>query len=476
MSQPQSFSSSTSSWCGKAVTTISGQGAGTVAGSTTWKMNFTIAADNSISGTATGTGSIEVSAAGDQGTAAPTGTMDIGGSYDPGSNNVNLTLDFVHASSAIDVTTPASSAQAEGQWAATNPDATSPVDMQLVARNWSDIINGQVQQDLTTLTNPCGATESETEATGPVESSPWQAPPIRRVNGGTATKTYNYTGQGGETLTVTTVLTIYPSISIQRTDSGDSTFITTDTPAFTVDVSQSGADPSSASWQVSADSQYAGPPSPASGTGATFSFQPASPSNNPTTGSVNGTPNQPLQYRVQVSVGSFVATSELTQDEIDTLRQEYVDYQYDGVPPRANCVQCPAAALNSLNNGNYGYMVDGFGTDHAMESVLQDVIGGTHGAVQVIGGFRCPQRNAQVHGAARSEHTLGRALDLGPGTGALTFLDICVAAQNLGYIAHAFCEGTPQTSGSQPIRPCGTPCPWHAGVPCAGVTHIHIDW
>lgn len=459
------------------MTTISGEGAGTVAGSTTWNMNFTIAADNSITGTATGKGSLQVSATGGQATAAPMGTIDLAGSYDPGSNNVNLTLDFVNATSAIDVTTPSGSAQAEGQWASTNPSAQSPLNqsplnIELNAPGWSDIMNGLTGQDTVTVTPSCGPPVSETESAGPIESSPWAAPPIQRVSGGTATKTYNYGGQAGETITVTTVLTIYPSISIQRTDNSESTFISTDTPAFTVDTSQSGADPNTASWQVTTPSDgNAGPPNPATGTGATFSFQPKS--NNPTAGSL--TANPALQYNIQVTAGSYTATAQLTQDEIDTLRQEYVDFEYDDVPQRTDCVQCPAAGLDSPNNGNYGYMLDGFGTDHTMESVLQEVTDAAHGPVQILGGFRCPQRNANFGGVPQSDHTLGRALDLGPGNNTLTFLEVCVAAQSLAYVSQAFCEGNPH-GGLQPIRPCGTPCPWHNGDPCALVTHIHMQW
>jgi hypothetical protein len=53
-----------------------------------------------------------------------------------------------------------------------------------------------------------------------------------------------------------------------------------------------------------------------------FSFRP-NPSLRPTSGS--RVPNDPIQYRVEAQVGGQTSTFDLTQDETDIIRQEYIE-------------------------------------------------------------------------------------------------------------------------------------------------------
>ena len=451
MSQPTPFTSDTSNWYGTMTSTISGSGAGTVGGGYKWDINFVINQDNSIQGTATGKGSLEVQTSQAMATATPSGQLKVTGNYDPGSKNINLVFNLVDIAGAIDATSPTGSASGEMTWV--------PAALQLITPNMDAVISPILKNDVTTITGQDGQSQTFTEPAGLTQAdNTWSAPPVPKQDGGTVTKTLTYPG-----ITVTSVLTIYQSIAIQRLDSDDSTFITTDTPEFSVNVKVPGYDPNSASWSVNADSQYAGAPNPSgAASGSSFSFTPSS--NNPTTGSVN--PNSPLQYKLQVMVGNLMATSEVTQDEIDTLRQEYVDYHRQATS-RDDFFPCAAAPTGSYNNGNYGYMLD---PPPGMEAVFQAIAANVNAGITIEGGFRCPQRNMAKGGVATSIHCLGRALDLapnpfvpgGPATIA-NMVSIYQAAVNLGY--HAICEAPPQGNQQVILQPDN-----HA------VNHVHVEW
>jgi hypothetical protein len=467
LSQSTPFKSVTQNWFGTAVTTVGGVGTTTVEGSFEWDINFVINPNNSITGSATGKGSLGTQAGQDTGTEAPTGSAQVTGNYDPVSGNVNLVLGLANVQGAVDVASPEGGGSAEMQWA--------PTELQLLAPNWSSVLSPILHNLVQTDTSPSGQTETVTEQAGMTQAdNTWHAPPVPMQDGGTVTKTITYPG-----ITVTVVLTIHLAIVIQRMDSDTSSFITTDAPEFTVVVKAPGYDPSTANWSVQADqadpaNPNTGPPSPANANGTSyFTFDPQSPSDNPITGS--DVPNDPLQYKLQVTVGNLVATSELTQDEIDIIRQEYVDYS-DQHPLPAFATGIPghdsfAWASAPLNEGNYNYVLDD-GLQYHINTVTQQFNQVAQGGVAISSGYRNPQKNVQVYVDAgrlahctwiNSRHVWGRAVDLAPNVrNADTWQDLMNAGQVGTHLSQ--CEDGPNHK-----------CDCDQTVP-RPPTHVHIDW
>jgi hypothetical protein len=122
-------------------------------------------------------------------------------------------------------------------------------------------------------------------------------------------------------------------------------------------------------------------------------------------------------------VGGLAA---ILQDETDTLRQEYVDFQIP-LPARSDIVQSLGVGYNK---GNYGVQISVNLVEH-FNAILAKYRGSTvsvnGGSVSipqdadlcVSSGFRNPRRNVAIGskyttGTGVSKHVLGRALDIQP--------------------------------------------------------------
>lgn len=126
-------------------------------------------------------------------------------------------------------------------------------------------------------------------------------------------------------------------------------------------------------WTVTSVGTRTGPAEPATATGAELTFRGKSAQ------SVAGSrdPNPPLEYEVlgALDLGDgrrlevkLPPSSFLRQDETDTLRQEYVDYDTDFQPTLAN-VRVPGNT--TLNRGNYTLIAEE--TPGDLDRLLQDV-------------------------------------------------------------------------------------------------------
>lgn len=170
------------------------------------------------------------------------------------------------------------------------------------------------------------------------------------------------------------------------------------------------------------------------------------------------TANPALRFDVECQLDVFGAEQETaytsvmesglampTQDEIDTLRQEYIDLSVSGkpIPERRDFIAAldPPESTNSpvagYNAGNYhvqlgsqlvarfGTLLDRFrGRTVITASGKPLLIDGktvqipANATLTVSCGFRCPQRETKIlgHTSPISRHTLGRALDVKPST------------------------------------------------------------
>jgi hypothetical protein len=136
--------------------------------------------------------------------------------------------------------------------------------------------------------------------------------------------------------------------------------------------------------------------------------------------------NPALGYRVTANLdgqGAVQASSLVTQDEVDVLRQEYVDY---GTAFRPDRKHLGALKHPALNTGNYDVVAEEeVGTlDALLERVNAEVnrmlaerrMSATFQFEDcVTSGFRNPQRNRAVGSVAmNSRHVRGRAIDCDP--------------------------------------------------------------
>ena len=266
-----------------------------------------------------------------------------------------------------------------------------------------------------------------------------------------------------EDRTTTWAFTLIPHFNIERDNSpadGRHSFVSTDSislhmeiPGVTVAKSGWANLPS---WEVKGLGPFSGNGVPGQLPHSTeFSFQPKLEAR-PTDGST--TRNRPIQYTVSASFGGSFQYFLLIQDEVDILRQEYIDHKEGVVPSRGDCVAHPVD--NSFNVGNYNVIVDS-GMQAALDKVALEFRKDGKEGVLVIAGFRCPQRNKAAGDAhPNSKHVLGRALDLAPKSASVDSMralyQACVRAGHQG-----FCEAAPGKRVS-PDSP--------------DARHVHIEW
>lgn len=183
--------------------------------------------------------------------------------------------------------------------------------------------------------------------------------------------------------------------------------------------------------------------------------------------------SQMLQAKVSQS-----ALGTLFQDETDTLRQEYVDYQITNVPDRSIVIPSLGAGFNQ---GNYNVQVsvnmltvsNAIAVAYRGSSVTvsgKKVNIPQSATFLVSSGYRNPQRNKAVGskytgGQQVSKHVLGRALDLQP-----RYQPIWGVGLHNGLYQALYTAAKPQ--GTALAESNATP----VSVGNASENHIHIQW
>jgi hypothetical protein len=286
-----------------------------------------------------------------------------------------------------------------------------------------------------------------------------------------------------------------PALEIKREGPTGRTFVTTDSITLSVDPPTGPeGEKVPVDWSVTGVSADAGSGDPAGAKDeSTFTFTPTA-TNRPVDGA--RAPNAPIAYRVEAIAGEQKATFELKQDEVDTMRQEYVDYGAD-VPARGSFVN---PEFPGSNVGNYSKIVDGgiaatmtgvasewarltneqAVSDAANNMLPEDVVPGTAPLprqdpdpgiaplpvqipeLQIESGYRNPQRNnaAGSQYLTTSKHIFGRALDLYPAGGADAELWARLEKAGEAIGDKALCE-----DGATPTE-CSDP----------KTDHVHVQW
>ncbi len=395
-----------------------------------------------------------------------------------------LFLDFYVTSTDIPFTDGQLSVEVDAPWAVTDPNDAPTQLSTLLAQ----LPNGMV-------TVP---TNGDFTVSGSMETNqPFSAGEVSFDYTGNASFTVSY--QSGRTnLIITSVQT--PT----ATDGNQHTFVSSDTITVKASTGNSQAGIPVA-WTVSSLNSAA-PPVVTSGVtttdssgSTTFTFSPSQNSgfvqfrkSKFTSGS--RTANDPLSFEiVAVAQGQQAKLSTsglgtLMQDETDTLRQEYVDFQLT-VPPRTQVVPTiDDGTGNQYNVGNYDVMVsvalpEHFAAIQAAYRAQATVVNGTtvgipaNASLTIASGYRNPRRNKAAGSEHNtqgniSRHVLGSAFDLVP-DGAAVYVNnkrvklglysnlypaLCAATSSLGL--HTLPE-----IGCCTIVDCGT-----------GEDHTHVDW
>jgi len=139
------------------------------------------------------------------------------------------------------------------------------------------------------------------------------------------------------------------------------------------------------------------------------SFKPK-PINRPTSGS--RTPNSPIKYIVTATLLGLNKSFELEQDEIDILRQEYIDFNTNWKPKRDDIYE----DNGRWNTGNYGYIASQ--TENVFANLLSQLENNWNTSypnivINVSSSYRNPRRNKEVgSNTVNSRHTKGRAMDV----------------------------------------------------------------
>ncbi len=270
-----------------------------------------------------------------------------------------------------------------------------------------------------------------------------------------------------------------PQLTVARQGGAANTFVSTDSISLVATVSGSpdaGTLAGQVAWTVQGVSTDSGNGNPHSAANQNaFVFTP-NPINRPTTGAAVA--NDPIRYRVDARVGSITTSHDLTQDQADIVRQEYIDF--GAVPPHRSEVVAPAIA--TFNTGNYSVIVDR-GMNNALtntqaqfQTLTQLAAAPAPGtaspdagvpapapgpAISVTSGYRNPRRNVHVGSVlpVTSRHVWGSALDLGVAGANATLWDrLRLAGANAG--TTSICEHGPTQ------LPCNDPT----------INHVHIQW
>lgn len=161
-------------------------------------------------------------------------------------------------------------------------------------------------------------------------------------------------------------------------------------------------------WRVEGFGYYSGGGIPSEGSGASFSFTP-----NPFAVSSEGR-TEPLSYTVTACLpegGSIEAPINITQDSLDQLRQEYMDF-YAPVPWRSSFDTYGSYHWKLLDPPDIDY---GRHEPFHMVMSINSAVASTeynYGApVNITSGYRCPAGNFRANGTYDSKHLYGWAFD-----------------------------------------------------------------
>jgi Domain of unknown function (DUF4157) len=257
-------------------------------------------------------------------------------------------------------------------------------------------------------------------------------------------------------------------MTLERLDrDGDSSFLSTDLIIFQARVAGvPNADEFAdrIHWTVYGVSTHSGDGNPHSVSNqAYFAFTP-NPTNRPRTGA--RVPNDPIRYQVEARVpNGVIKFYDLTQDETDIIRQEYIDLG-PVTPPERWEIEAPADP--GFNVGNYNLIVDR-GMSDAFTATEANFIrlmqaaapGAPVPAITVESGYRNPRRNvaAGSRHPVDSRHVWGSAFDLSvAGATADVWTRLRQAGMDAGYTS--ICEHDADKVS------CNDP----------SVNHVHIHW
>lgn len=174
------------------------------------------------------------------------------------------------------------------------------------------------------------------------------------------------------------------------------------------------------------------------------------------------TRNLPIRYTVSATIMGLKKEFALMQDQIDILRQEYIDFGTRFQPQRSNAY----LDNGSWNVGNYDYIVTESDGNH-FQTIYDEIVsnwqdkGYTDGII-VSSAYRNPRRNP---GVLNSRHLRGLALDIYP-AGAITlqrWLDLRASGNEViidGLFITAHCDRS------------GT----FVDHDCSLANHIHVQW
>lgn len=255
----------------------------------------------------------------------------------------------------------------------------------------------------------------------------------------------------------------------------NSSFLSTDTISGVASTSPNGAS-SGVQWTITPTIGAIQNVVPANGTGPNISFRPnvTHPAYTPGAGSLS--PSTALSYSMRAAVCSSQATHTITQDQRDTIRQEYANHGIT-IPARADLTTVAGTAHFSASDisqseyslmvGNPGALGEAVRTEYNQR--LRTALANPNFPEQGIGmssGYRNPERNEAIGSTqVASIHQYGRATDLQILQSTVTASGLTTAqvwqilADAGAAVATGFCE----------IGPTATACN------VQGVTHVHVQ-
>jgi len=150
----------------------------------------------------------------------------------------------------------------------------------------------------------------------------------------------------------------------------------------------------------------------------------------------------PLSYSITSTFCSASQAVNISQDQRDIIRQEYIRHGLSSVPDRTDLLPTTdslyflASALNqtaySLSWGSPGALADSV---YLQYNNLLNTTPSTATTFTITSGWRNPERNEAVGGVQNSDHQFGNALDLVPldwQDHPELFCTLLSAAQNVG--------------------------------------------
>ncbi|MBI5298699.1 MAG: hypothetical protein HY877_00150 [Deltaproteobacteria bacterium] len=172
-------------------------------------------------------------------------------------------------------------------------------------------------------------------------------------------------------------------------------------------------------------------------------------------------PSQPqgrkgkLSYKITASVEDKDRTQQtsilIQQDELDQLRQEYVDMKKNWIPARAGFTQ----SGGQFNTGDYTWAIVVQGMVEGYQIIAENY---SPNPAQINSAYRNPVRNLRVGGVPESQHIYGSAVDI-----QTVSIDL---------------KGSPNIDDWQKLADvAATAHPVYLEPrKLSGVGHVHVDW